>query len=114
MSAMRFGLSRRARRLVYWVYRSTELSNDAFALGRPSLYDGIVHLKLTLVDADEEHGPLAERELEVDFPQRGAIIDVYAYLQDIEFPWPGEFRLQLFGLGEFIMERRVFVRQEVS
>ncbi len=52
---------------------------------------GNVPLKLTLVDADEEQEPLAEREIEVDFPGRGAIIDVYAHLKDILFPGPANF-----------------------
>lgn len=72
---------------------------------------GKVPIKLRLVDADEETDPLFQVENEVDFPDRRAIISMNAIMQGIAFPSPGEYRLQLFGFGEFIMERRLVVRQ---
>ena len=72
---------------------------------------GKVPIKLRLVDADEESEPLFQVENEVDFPDRRAIINMNAVMQGIAFPSAGEYRLQLFGFGEFMLERRLVVRQ---
>jgi len=72
---------------------------------------GKVPIKRQLVDADEENDPLFQVENEIDFPDRRAMINMHVHMQGIAFPEPGEYRLQLFGSGEFILERRLLVRQ---
>lgn len=72
---------------------------------------GKVPIMLRLVDADEEGEPIFQVEDEVDFPDRRAIINMNAVMQGIAFPSAGEYRLQRFGYGEFMLERRIVVRQ---
>ncbi|MGW8257519.1 MAG: DUF6941 family protein, partial [Thermoguttaceae bacterium] len=58
---------------------------------------GLIPIKMRLIDADEENTPLFEVEMELDFPDRRAILDMSAHMKDIAFPAPGEYRLQLFA-----------------
>jgi hypothetical protein len=75
---------------------------------------GKVPIKLVLVDTNEEREPLFQVENEIDFPDRRAIISMNAHMQGIAFPAAGEYRLQLFGYGQFMLERRLLVRQVES
>lgn len=73
--------------------------------------EGQVPLKLQLIDADETREPLFMVENELEFPDRRVNMVMTAHMQGIAFPEPGEYRLQLFGRGEFMMERRLVVKQ---
>ena len=96
----------------------SEIESTSFPLRHPlmavhiSMTDahGTVPIEVRLVDADEADDPLFKVEREVDFPDRRAIINVNIQVPDIVFPLPGEYRVQLFGSGEFLMERRIVVR----
>jgi hypothetical protein len=72
---------------------------------------GTVPVKLQLVDVDESREPLFVVENDLEFPDRRANIVMTAHMQGIAFPEPGEYRLQLFSRGEFLMERRILVKQ---
>jgi len=72
---------------------------------------GKVPLELRLVDADEEREPLVRVEDEIDFPDRRAIIEWRVQMEEVEFPQPGDYRVQLFANGAFLHERRVSVYQ---
>ncbi len=71
---------------------------------------GKVPIKLKLIDAaDEDETAVAEVDLEVEFPDPIVVMDVVAGLGGISIPKPGEYRLQLYGLNEFVIERRILV-----
>jgi hypothetical protein len=46
-----------------------------------------------------------------DFSDRTAIIQWEVQMEDVEFPAPGNYRLQLFAGGEFMLERRLTIHQ---
>jgi len=71
---------------------------------------GTVPIKLQLVDADEEEEPLFVVEQEVAFPDRRAMINIGLNMRGVSFPKAGEYRLQLFARGEFVIERRLVMR----
>lgn len=70
---------------------------------------GKVPLKFLLIDADEDRDPVYRQELEVDFPDPIAVMDLVLMLGGVVFPLPGEYRLQLHADGEFVIERRIVV-----
>ena len=72
---------------------------------------GTMSIKLQLVDVDEELEPLFVVEGQFDFPDPRAIINMNVQMRSISFPTAGEYRLQLFARGEFLLERRLIVRQ---
>jgi hypothetical protein len=73
--------------------------------------EGRVPIKLQLIDADEAMEPLFKVENELEFPDRRATMVMTAFMQGIAFPSHGEYRLQLFGREQFMIERRVLVKQ---
>lgn len=73
--------------------------------------EGSVPLKLQLIDVDETREPLFMVENELEFPDRRVNMVMTAHMQGIAFPEPGEYRLQLFGRGEFMIERRLVVKK---
>lgn len=72
---------------------------------------GKVKLKLRLVDADEVQDPLfiAEQESTFEAPDPLAVIEFSMPIPPLEFPTPGEYRMQLLFGGEFFLERRLLV-----
>jgi hypothetical protein len=72
---------------------------------------GKVLLELRLIDADEEREAIFHAEEEIDFSDRAAIIEWDVMVEDIAFPAPGNYRVQLFANGEFVQERRLKVHQ---
>ncbi len=72
---------------------------------------GAIPIKLQLLDVDEEGEPIHVAEEQVEFPDPRTIITMAVHMAEIAFPRPGEYRLQLFARNEFLMERRLFVRQ---
>ena len=72
---------------------------------------GTIPVRLQLVDADEEEAPLFVSEANYEFPDRRAIINLVLHLTGLVFPCAGEYRFQLFANNEFVIERRLLLRQ---
>jgi hypothetical protein len=66
-------------------------------------------MKMRLIDADDGDGPIFESEALLNFTDPTNVIELQFVQPDAIFPKPGEYRLQLFGAGEFLRERRVLV-----
>jgi uncharacterized protein DUF6941 len=64
---------------------------------------------LRIVDVDETHAPLVVSELSIDFPDPLTVVEGVFILQGVTFPRAGEYRLQLFGAGQPLRERRLQV-----
>ena len=75
---------------------------------------GEVPIKLQLVDVDEAEEPLAEAEGKVKFTDPRVVVEIGLHLAGIVFPRPGEYRLQLYGAGELLIERRILLIETVS
>ncbi len=73
--------------------------------------EGPVQVKLQLVDADETREPLFMVENELEFPDRRVNMVMTVVMRGVAFPEPGEYRLQLFGRGQFMIERRLVVKK---
>jgi hypothetical protein len=72
---------------------------------------GTVPFELRLVDVDEEQEPVFRTELSQEFPDPIVVAEIVVILENTIFPAPGEYRLQLFAVGQFLMERRIFVEE---
>jgi hypothetical protein len=70
---------------------------------------GNTPLKLRLVDVDESRPPIFELETVVNFPDPLVVLEVVFTRSNIVFPDAGEYRVQLFGAGEPLLERRLNV-----
>ena len=70
---------------------------------------GEMLLRIRLIDSDEELAPLAIEESVVSFDHPLAELQVVAEFTDVEFPEPGDYRLQLYVDGQFLRERRIIV-----
>lgn len=66
-------------------------------------------VKLRLIDADEEREPVLEFETTVNFLDPTEDVQVVFRLSDLIFPEPGDYRVQLYGAGQFLRERRFLV-----
>ncbi len=66
---------------------------------------GKIPLKIVLVDVDEEREPVIEVDAEAAFPDVRSIVTIDAEMSDLSFPAPGEYRVQAFARGVFIIER---------
>src|SRR5947208_363041 len=67
---------------------------------------GKVKIVLQIVDADEEHEPIYKFEGEAEFTDPRVTVEMDLHIQNISFPAPGEYRIQLFAGVEFVLERR--------
>jgi hypothetical protein len=70
---------------------------------------GKTPVKMRLVDVDETRDPVFEEETIIEFPDPLVVAELVFVRHGPEFPSPGEYRLQLFGAGEPIKERRIQV-----
>jgi hypothetical protein len=70
---------------------------------------GETPLKMCLVDVDEEREPVFEDETTVNFSDPTQVLEIVFMHPQVTFPEPGEYRLKLFGAGEFLRERRLVV-----
>jgi hypothetical protein len=70
---------------------------------------GAIPLKLRLVDVDESSPAIFEVETTVNFPDPLLVLELVFPRSNIVFPEPGEYRVQLFGAGEPLLERRLNV-----
>jgi hypothetical protein len=76
----------------------------AFTDGR-----GQTPLSIRLVDVEEARPPVFESNALLNFSDPLAVIEMAFYQPEVIFPQLGEYRLQLFGAGQFLRERRLFV-----
>lgn len=72
---------------------------------------GKVPCRVQLVDANEEREPLWVTEADLEFPDPRMVLQMVFLLGRITFSEPGEYRIQLFACGDFLMERRILVNQ---
>lgn len=68
---------------------------------------GDTRLRLRLVDGDEARPPIFELETVVNFPDPLAVLEVAFPQFNVVFPEAGDYRVQLFGAGEPLLERRL-------
>ena len=68
---------------------------------------GDTPVSIRLIDANESRPPIFEAENRVLFSDPRLIADICLGIMNIEFPEPGEYRLQLFACGTLLMERRI-------
>ncbi len=89
-----------------------------FPFNCPSLavYAGMIDgrgetpVRLRLIDVDEAREPVLEFETTVNFLDPTEEVEVVFRLVDLSFPEPGDYRLQLYGAGQFLRERRFLSR----
>ncbi len=70
---------------------------------------GETSLRLQLIDVDEAREPILEFETTVNFLDPTEEVEVAFRFQNLSFPEPGDYRLQLFGAGQFLREKRFLV-----
>jgi hypothetical protein len=68
---------------------------------------GDTAVQLRLVDVDELHEPLFELETIVNFADPFQVREIVFTHPRVVFPGPGEYRFQLFGAQEPLLERRL-------
>jgi len=64
-------------------------------------------IRVRLVDAEESRPPIFESDTLVSFPDPLTAMEVVFPCSNVTFPEPGEYRVQLFGAGEFLREHRL-------
>jgi hypothetical protein len=76
-----------------------------------SLVDGRgeTPIRIRLIDADETREPVLEFETTMTFLDPTEEVEIVFRLVDLVFPEPGDYRLQLYGAGQFLRERRFLV-----
>jgi hypothetical protein len=72
---------------------------------------GTMPVKLQIVDAEDEGRIILVAEGDVEFPNPKVIVEMDYHFAGVSFPSPGEYRIQLFAQGQFLLERLIFVEQ---
>jgi hypothetical protein len=70
---------------------------------------GITKVELRIVDIQDEDLPIASATAEVDFSDSRMVVEIDTILGGVVFPHPGEYRIQMLGAGDLMMERRLVV-----
>lgn len=70
---------------------------------------GKTRIRLTLIGPDEAAQPLFSREGIIEFNDPRMVAELNFVLNNITFSKPGEYRFQLYGSDELLMERRLYV-----
>jgi len=70
---------------------------------------GKTPIRLRLIDAEESREPLFDGSQMVNFIDPRAILEIAFHVPGLTFDEPGEYRFQLFGGDEPLMERRILV-----
>ena len=70
---------------------------------------GKTSLRLRLIDVDETSEPIVDSETVVEFADPIVVVEPIFVLTNVVFPEPGEYRVQLYGAGQFLRERRLQV-----
>jgi len=69
-------------------------------------------MQLRLIEVHESRPLLFELETTVDFPDPLTVLELVFSETSVVFPEPGEYRLQLFGAEEPLLERRLQIVPE--
>jgi len=72
---------------------------------------GKCRIRLTLVGEEEAQEPLFSREGTIEFRDPRAVAELNFTIANLKFPAPGQYRVQIFGNDELLMERRLYVCQ---
>jgi hypothetical protein len=75
---------------------------------------GPVTVQFRVIDEDEVRPPLVTGEATVEIPDPRRVQDFVMNFREIVFPSPGEYRVQAFCNGEFLIERRLSVTLGVT
>ena len=70
---------------------------------------GETALAVRLIDVDAVREPVLEYETTVNFLDPTEEVEVVFRLEDLVFPEPGDYRLQIHGVGQFLRERRLLI-----
>lgn len=70
---------------------------------------GTVDISIQVIDNDEEREPISQGEAQVTFPSPLSEVEVVFELNEVVFPEPGEYRVQLRSDGRFLRERTLVV-----
>jgi hypothetical protein len=70
---------------------------------------GETEIELRLVDTTEDETQLLQTKGMVEFTDPRMVVEMDVPLTNIVFPRPGEYRIQVFGAGSLLMERRLLV-----
>ena len=70
---------------------------------------GRTRIRVTLVGPDESEPPLFTREGIIEFNDPRMVAELNFVMNNITFNKPGEYRFQLHGNDELLMERRLYV-----
>ena len=70
---------------------------------------GKARIRLTLVGMGDADQPLFSREGIIEFRDPRMVAELNFAIANLTFPQPGEYRLQVFGNDELLMERRLYV-----
>lgn len=73
------------------------------------LSDGYGKTAIEFKIVDDHDEEILASKGEVEFKDPRVVVELNLTLPGIIFPKPGEYRLQLFGAGEFLLERRLLV-----
>lgn len=72
---------------------------------------GQVPIRVQIIDADEEREPVWLGESIVDFTDPRLVAEMDFIVGNVQFPEPGEYRVQVFAAGQFLIERRLLVNK---
>jgi hypothetical protein len=72
---------------------------------------GQVPVRVQIVDAVEEREPIWMVESVVDFSDPRSVAEMDFMTGNVTFPDAGEYRVQVFAAGQFVIERRLSVNR---
>jgi hypothetical protein len=70
---------------------------------------GSTALTLRWIGSDGEPLPGSEQQLEADFADPLEMLEVFFFCDDLVFPGPGVYRVELLVAGNVVADRRLFV-----
>jgi hypothetical protein len=70
---------------------------------------GKIPMSLRMVDVAESEPPLFSLDFEIESPDPRSVTEAGIEVPALQFEKPGEYRVQLFAAGEFLIERRIVV-----
>ena len=71
---------------------------------------GKCRIRLVLASAEGSQEPLFSQEGVIEFHDPRAVAELNFTIANLKFPQPGEYRLQIYGNDELLMERRLYLR----
>jgi hypothetical protein len=70
---------------------------------------GQTPIKIRLIDADETRPAIVEVDLLMNFPDPIVVVESVGAMQNVVFPVPGDYRLEVYAAGTPITSRRLVV-----